>query len=92
MTVAEYLQETNDVDWLRKNIGSIEKELNYWVNEKSVVVEKDGKEYVMAHYTTNNFTPRPESYFEDIQMGSIFELDDEKVKKSIQSIYIFVRI
>ncbi|CAH0564141.1 unnamed protein product [Brassicogethes aeneus] len=80
MAVSEYLKVTKDYDWLKLHIDTIEKELLYWVNEKSVEVEKNGRKYTVLRYVTRNCTPRPESYFEDVHTSSVFHLDVDKGK------------
>ncbi|KAK2585079.1 hypothetical protein KPH14_008594 [Odynerus spinipes] len=60
-----YLEFTQDVGYLAKTIGTLEKEFDYWMQYKMMNVEKDGKTYKMAHYVVNSQGPRPESYRED---------------------------
>ncbi|CAH2038007.1 unnamed protein product, partial [Iphiclides podalirius] len=65
--VASYFAETGDLGWLEQHIGTVEKELQYWLDNKKVTVEVDGKKYLLLRYLSDaNFKgPRPESYFED---------------------------
>lgn len=60
--VAKYYDYTKDREFLKQNIAILEKEFEYWQNEKMVNVMKDGKTYRMARYVTNSNGPRPESY------------------------------
>lgn len=62
-----YITETDDVLFLEKNINLLDKELMYWLKNKTVEVMRDDKKYTLAHYVTNSGTPRPESFGEDIQ-------------------------
>jgi alpha,alpha-trehalase len=50
------------VGFLRENIGTMEEEFQYWMRNHSVIVQKDGKEYTLAHYWAPSSGPRPESY------------------------------
>ncbi|XP_046606777.1 trehalase-like isoform X1 [Neodiprion virginianus] len=64
--VASYMEMTNDIDFLRANIATIELELDYWLQEMFVEVKKGGKTYQVARYTVHSDVgPRPESYRED---------------------------
>lgn len=56
------MEFTNDLEFLRANIATLEQEFSYWVREKFVDVEKDGRTYKMARYTVTSEGPRPESY------------------------------
>ncbi|KYM96555.1 Trehalase [Cyphomyrmex costatus] len=67
--VAKYYDYTKDRKFLKKNIAILEKEFEYWRNEKTVDVTKNGKTYKMAHYVVNSRGPRPESYKEDYQLA-----------------------
>lgn len=60
--VAKYYETKHDRDFLKKNILLLETEFEYWQNEKTVNVTKNGKIYKMAHYVVNSRGPRPESY------------------------------
>ncbi|XP_036142708.1 trehalase [Monomorium pharaonis] len=63
--VAKYFEYTKDRAFLKKNIGLLDKEFEYWQNKKTVDVRKNGKTYKMARYVVNSNGPRPESYKED---------------------------
>lgn len=60
--VAKYYDYTKDREFLKQNIAILETEFEYWQNEKTVNVMKNGKTYRMARYVTNSNGPRPESY------------------------------
>jgi len=60
--VEKYYDYTKDREFLRQNIPILEKEFEYWQNEKTVTVMKNGTPYRMARYVTNSNGPRPESY------------------------------
>lgn len=66
--VEKYYNYTKDREFLKQNIAVLEKEFEYWQNEKTVTVVKNGIPYRMARYVTNSNGPRPESYKEDYQL------------------------
>lgn len=57
-----YIDATQDVDFLRSNIHILEKEFQFWINNRTVEVEKDSKMYTLARYNEASQGPRPESY------------------------------
>lgn len=69
--VKDYIADTQNYDWLRKNIDTLEEELYYWLKNRSITVEKKGKlplsrSYKLFHYNAKSAGPRPESYREDV--------------------------
>lgn len=77
--VASYFAATGDVAWLERHIGTVEKELQYWLDKKKVTVEVNGKNYVLLRYLADRGEkgPRPESYYEDYK-NSLNLQDAEK--------------
>ncbi|CAK1595798.1 unnamed protein product [Parnassius mnemosyne] len=65
--VASYFSVTGDIGWLEQHVGTVEKELQFWLDKKKVTVEVNEKKYVLLRYLSdkNCKGPRPESYFED---------------------------
>ncbi|CAH0564209.1 unnamed protein product [Brassicogethes aeneus] len=63
--VMEYIKATNDLEWLKTNIHTLERELNYWIKNKTVNIDYNGEKIMLAHYAVDSDTPRPESYLED---------------------------
>lgn len=80
LMATSYLRYTQDIDWLKTNIKSLDKELRYWLDNKLTNVKKDGVEYTLAHYQVKSPTPRPESYAQDITTASFFETEEDKQK------------
>uniref|UniRef100_A0A0A9X6L3 Trehalase n=1 Tax=Lygus hesperus TaxID=30085 RepID=A0A0A9X6L3_LYGHE len=76
--VDSYIQATNDYEFLDRHIGTLEKELHFWLSNHTTLVEKDGKEYTLARYYDMSSGPRPESYREDIHSAAIFKTEEEK--------------
>lgn len=56
--VDKYVSATGDVDFLRQRISSIEKEMEFWLKNRTVSV----KGYTLARYNVEFDGPRPESY------------------------------
>lgn len=64
--VAQYVNYTQDYSWLRKNIDTLEEELNYWINNRQVKVSVNGINLRLYQYNAPSYGPRPESYREDV--------------------------
>ncbi|XP_067002746.2 trehalase [Anabrus simplex] len=63
--VDTYYQETADLEFVRTNIDVLENEFKFWMEQRTVPVEKDGRYYTLARYYAVSKGPRPESYKED---------------------------
>nr|XP_053607357.1 uncharacterized protein LOC128673501 [Plodia interpunctella] len=65
--VARYFEATGDIAFIEKHITTVEKELQYWLDNKRMNVIVDETEYVLLRYVAdgNRKEPRPESYYED---------------------------
>lgn len=80
LMAASYMRYTQDVEWLKTNIKSLDKELRYWLDNKLTTVKKDGVEYTLAHYQVKSTTPRPESYSQDVATASFFDNEQDRQK------------
>lgn len=88
--VGLYIDATNDKAWLEKHVDTIEKELHWWMNNRKFTIDKDGKDYEMYKYFVKSDTPRPESYYEDVQTcGGLPDI--QKVRK-ISLIYLYIML
>nr|AEW67359.1 trehalase [Coptotermes formosanus] len=76
--VKSYMDATKDIEFLRKNIDTIEEEFQYWMKNHSVVVVKDGKGYTLARYSAPSSGPRPESYREDYESAQVLRTEAER--------------
>ncbi|KAK7862704.1 hypothetical protein R5R35_000939 [Gryllus longicercus] len=76
--VYEYYQATKDAAFVRDHIALLERELEFWLKNRTLQVNKDGKTYTLAHYYAPSKGPRPESYWEDYTNGEIFADEDRK--------------
>lgn len=79
LMAALYLKYTDDIQWIRNKIGVLDKELTYWLQEKTVDVVIKESQYRMAHYISESTTPRPESYYEDITTCTYFPDGEQQV-------------
>jgi len=77
--VEEYYKATDDTDFVKKILGSMSDEFNFWIKHRSVVVHKDGKDHTMARYNVEVDMPRPEGYVEDYRLAQeYFETVEDK--------------
>lgn len=60
-----YVEYTNDTSILDRAVPLLIKEHDFWMTNRTVDIEKDGKTYTLNHYAVLNTQPRPESYRED---------------------------
>ena len=63
--VRVYVEYTQNYTLLERAIPVLELEYEFWVNNRSVTLERGGKNYTLHHYNVSNTQPRPESYRED---------------------------
>ncbi|XP_041978627.1 uncharacterized protein LOC121732739 [Aricia agestis] len=74
--VMKYLEATHDVEFLKSNIDALESELQYWIDQQSVIFKKDGKEHTLLRYFTPSSGPRPEWYYEDFTQAQKFSSEE----------------
>ncbi|KAH6612084.1 Six-hairpin glycosidase-like protein [Boeremia exigua] len=63
--VRVYVEYTQNYTLLERALPVLELEYEFWVNNRSVTLERGGKNYTLHHYNVSNTQPRPESYRED---------------------------
>ncbi|CAB4059081.1 TREH [Lepeophtheirus salmonis] len=81
LMVKDYMDQTQDYDFVKENISILRNEFEYWVNKHLVLVEDDrGEMRKLFRFIDEDSTPRPESYFEDFDLVSSLELLPEKQK------------
>lgn len=56
--VDAYYQASNDQQFISDNFILMEKEYNFWIQDRTVSVEKDGKSHNLAVYSVNLTHPR----------------------------------
>ncbi|XP_063971804.1 trehalase-like [Diachasmimorpha longicaudata] len=76
--VEKYLEATGDIDFLADNLLTLEEEFNYFHEQKTVDVARNGRTYRMARYIVSSEGPRPESYREDYHLGNLFPENKRK--------------
>nr|ARD05074.1 trehalase 1B [Antheraea pernyi] len=78
--VSDYFEATGDIAWLERNIVTLEKELQYWLETKKVAIQVNDKRYVMLRYIANREMkgPRPESYYEDYTTSRFLPNDETR--------------
>ena len=67
---------TNAVMLLQNSVSRLEKEYNYWMQNKSITISKNGINYILNQYKANSNFPRPEGYADDVQTGIDAGLSD----------------
>lgn len=63
--VALYYKYTQDLEFLRANIASLENEISYWLDTQAITFQKGNEFYTLLRYYSPSAGPRPESYYED---------------------------
>ncbi|PIO62242.1 alpha,alpha-trehalase [Teladorsagia circumcincta] len=63
----EYYEATEDKDFMKSMLSIIEKELQFWENNRKVNVTINGVVHTVFRYSSRSNMPRPESYLVDIQ-------------------------
>ena len=76
--VQMYLNATDDINFLAKNIHTLEREFNYWMVNHTKMILMGGKNYTLAVYGDKSQGPRPESYREDVEHANNFQEDYKK--------------
>ncbi|KAL3272824.1 hypothetical protein HHI36_014283 [Cryptolaemus montrouzieri] len=62
-----FIDATNDLNWLQRNIKTLDKELQFFINNRTTNIEINGANFILAHYDSESGSPRPESYLEDVK-------------------------
>ena len=62
-----YLEHTGDTDYVKSVLNDLEKEYQFWRQHRTVEIEiSPGRKYSLSIYAADMDTPRPESYYEDV--------------------------
>ncbi|XP_050540083.1 trehalase-like isoform X2 [Daktulosphaira vitifoliae] len=78
LMVLSYFQATNDKEYVNSVLPVLEAELNYWMENRMISFDKNGKTYTMARYYAPSRGPRPESYREDYEIAETLQSEKEK--------------
>lgn len=65
--VEDYVVATKDTEILRENIHLLVKEMEWWLQHRTVVVDTGERMHTMFRYDAAGVGPRPESYREDVE-------------------------
>jgi alpha,alpha-trehalase len=60
-----YVEYTQNYTILERALPILELEYDFWVNNRTVTLNRAGRNYSLNHYAVANTQPRPESYYED---------------------------
>ncbi|KAJ4360281.1 uncharacterized protein N0V89_000842 [Didymosphaeria variabile] len=60
-----YVEYTQNYTLLERALPLLEKEYDFWTKNRTVTLERAGRNYSLNHYAVSNTQPRPESYYED---------------------------
>lgn len=74
--VALYYRYTLDTEFIRNNIAYLDKEMDFWLKNRAVIIEKNGKNHTLLRYYSPSEGPRPESYYEDYMNADGFSEQD----------------
>ncbi|TRY64287.1 hypothetical protein TCAL_10817 [Tigriopus californicus] len=69
--VSKYLEKTNDKTFLSQNLEHLEKELKFFETHRTILYKWKGQNYRLFHYGADCRGPRPESYVEDLEIGTM---------------------
>ncbi|RDD42449.1 Trehalase [Trichoplax sp. H2] len=65
--INSYYEATNDLSYVQSLLSKMEKEYNFWMNNRTVDIVRNGKTYTLNRYAVDMGMPRPESYREDVE-------------------------
>ena len=86
LMVKAYFDSTSDIEFVKTSLPVLEKEHDFWIQNRSVMVEHNGKSFVMYRYDVTTSQPRPESFKEDrMTMKKAGLQDNEEGQKEIYS-------
>lgn len=79
MMVDLFYKYTNNFDFIKNNLHVLEKEMKFFLNNRTVTITKNFNQYILARYDSESGSPRPESYSEDIKTCSSHKSEKEKM-------------
>ncbi|XP_035240156.1 trehalase [Anguilla anguilla] len=69
LMVESYYRATGDRELLSAAMPILEREYSFWMQNRSVTVEKNGTVHVLNQYRVQVGEPRPESYTDDLELA-----------------------
>ncbi|KHJ92105.1 alpha,alpha-trehalase [Oesophagostomum dentatum] len=77
--VYDYYLATKDKDFVLDMLPLMEKEIQFWMDNRSVNITMDGVSFNMYQYRASSTVPRPESYRQDVITAENATDDNEKL-------------
>eukprot|EP00095_Tigriopus_kingsejongensis_P003748 maker-scaffold911_size81771-snap-gene-0.16 protein:Tk03748 transcript:maker-scaffold911_size81771-snap-gene-0.16-mRNA-1 annotation:"hypothetical protein DAPPUDRAFT_314347" len=78
--VDEYHKATGDDTFVRTLMEQMDREFQFWINNRTELIEHGGEEYRMALYNVEVDGPRPESYREDFNDAQKLESPEDQLE------------
>ncbi|XP_005988172.1 trehalase isoform X1 [Latimeria chalumnae] len=86
LMVESYFNKTTDSEFLRTNIHLLEKEYEFWMRNRTVMVSVAGRDYTLNRYVVDVGDPRPESYSADWELAKdLLEADRQELWAELKS-------
>lgn len=57
--VDAFYEETKDLDFIKEVVESMEEEFMFWIDNRTLRINVNDEEYILAHYDSNVAAPRP---------------------------------
>ncbi len=77
--VSKYVEATGDVHFLEQHLATMEKELKFYEENRSLKYVHEGKEFTVFRYFADCRGPRPESYSEDVEVAEkLFDSEEQR--------------
>jgi alpha,alpha-trehalase len=68
--VFRYYEVTKDIEFLRRALPTLDREYEFWMQERSVQLINKGTVYTLNLYNVTNDLPRPEAYISDVKLAA----------------------
>uniref|UniRef100_A0A8C5MGZ7 Trehalase n=1 Tax=Leptobrachium leishanense TaxID=445787 RepID=A0A8C5MGZ7_9ANUR len=69
LMMESYMENQKNISFLRESIALLEKEYQFWMNNRTVIVTLEGINYTLNQYRVPVGEPRPESYSVDYELA-----------------------
>ncbi|KAM9318761.1 trehalase [Pholidichthys leucotaenia] len=69
LMVESYYQATKDKEFLREALPVLEREYQFWMQNRSVAVNVSGMVHILNRYHVQVASPRPESFTDDVELA-----------------------
>lgn len=68
--MSDYYNATKNLTFVQNHLAAMETEYTFWMTNRTVSVQRGNSTHVLNRYASVVNSPRPESYFEDVQTAS----------------------